>query len=301
MRLKPWQFLLLLACVLALLAYGLSRFTHRLVGESADIVRLLPDRSGATTFYVNVGLLRTTHLLDLLSPEKVQAADYRSFVDATGFDYTRDLDAVAGSRTAEENDFILQGRFDWTRIQNYARTQGGTCDAICTVPASTPGRWASFRMLQSDVIALAVSSAKTAAERLGTPSQQHAVIPAGPLWVKLPGSALNQTSGWPMPAQLLAASLHGAQSVSFAAGPHDTGLRLEMRARYDSEQAAHLVKNQLEIDTRMLKLELTHEHQKPNPADLTGLLTAGTFQEVGPEVVGDWPVDLRLLQALEID
>lgn len=303
MRLKPGLFLAVLAAGIALLTYGVARFNRNLVRHGADLVRLLPPGTGAVTFYADVALLRSTHMLGLISPDQVAASDYRRFVDATGFDYTSDMDAVAGRITGEESDFLVEGRFDWRRIESYVRAQGGKCEDICVVPATSPGRWASLRTMQPDVVAISVSSERAAVLSVGRKVAEPIAsgVPADPIWVTMPGSILTPASSWPAAAKVLAASLHTAQAVTFAAGMHDSSLRLEMKARFDSEQSAQAVRNQLEIDTRMLKLELAREHEKPNPADLTGLLTAGTFQLVGSDVVGHWPVERALLHALEID
>jgi len=62
------------------------------------------------------------------SGEVEEAADYRAFVEATGFDYTRDLDRLwFGAVGAAETPvfvFVAEGRFARDRIQNYARQQG---------------------------------------------------------------------------------------------------------------------------------------------------------------------------------
>jgi hypothetical protein len=62
---------------------------------------------------------------------------------------------------------------------------------------------------------------------------------------------------------------------------------------------AETTRGQLELDTKMLKLELAREHQQPNPADLTGLLAAGTFQVIDTEVIGAWPIKKELLNSLQ--
>ena len=49
----------------------------------------------------------------------------------------------------------------------------------------------------------------------------------------------------------------------------------------------------------MMTLELAREHEQPNAADLTGLLTAGSFQVVEKRVVGIWPVRKELLKTLQ--
>ncbi len=301
MRLKPWLFLLLLAAVLAVFTYGVARLGHRLVRHGTDLVKLLPRRTDAITFYVDVAALRASHLLDLISTDKAQSADYRSFVSATGFNYTRDLDAVAGNISDAESDFLAEGHFDWARLRNYVGGHGGVCNEICSMPASTEGRWASFKSLQNNVLAIAVSTNKSAATHIGTPGQVQLDVPGDPVWVEVPGSLLEKTAGWQLPAKVLASSLHSAEQVTLAAGLHDGGLRLELRARFTDSRRAQAVRNQLDIDTKMLKLELTREHAGPNPADLTGLLTAGTFRADGNEVFGDWPIDRQLLKSLEIE
>jgi hypothetical protein len=62
---------------------------------------------------------------------------------------------------------------------------------------------------------------------------------------------------------------------------------------------ADTIRNQLELQTKLLKLELARERQQPNPADLTGLLTAGSFQVVNRHVIGTWPVRNELLKTLQ--
>jgi hypothetical protein len=74
---------------------------------------------------------------------------------------------------------------------------------------------------------------------------------------------------------------------------------IDLSAQCSSAVAADTVRKQLEIETKMLKLELAHEHAQPNPADLTGLLTSGTFDVSGREVRGEWPVKKELLNALQ--
>jgi hypothetical protein len=49
----------------------------------------------------------------------------------------------------------------------------------------------------------------------------------------------------------------------------------------------------------MLKLQLAQEHQQPNPADLTGLLTSGSFGAEGKQVSGEWRVSKDLLKTLQ--
>jgi hypothetical protein len=87
-------------------------------------------------------------------------------------------------------------------------------------------------------------------------------------------------------------------SVARASGSSEA-FTIRLNAEFPNEPSADTTKKQLDIQTRMLKLELAREHQQPNSADLTGLFTAGTFHVADKRVVGDWPVRKELLEALE--
>ncbi len=74
---------------------------------------------------------RQQWLVDIVkraSGEVDEAADYRAFVEATGFDYTRDLERLwfgaAGADAAPVFVFVAEGRFARERIHDYARQQG---------------------------------------------------------------------------------------------------------------------------------------------------------------------------------
>ncbi|MCI0402956.1 MAG: DUF3352 domain-containing protein [Acidobacteria bacterium] len=80
-------------------------------------------------------LRRQQWLVDIIkraSGEVEEAADYRAFVEATGFDYTRDLERLwfgaVGASQAPVFLFVAEGRFDRPRIQDYARKQGAAAD-----------------------------------------------------------------------------------------------------------------------------------------------------------------------------
>ncbi|MFQ5695388.1 MAG: hypothetical protein ACE5HB_05315, partial [Terriglobia bacterium] len=69
-------------------------------------------------------------LLDEAGGEVEQEPDYRAFVDATGFDYSRDLDRVwlslFGASEQPHVAGVAEGRFDRAAIVAYARQQGAT-------------------------------------------------------------------------------------------------------------------------------------------------------------------------------
>lgn len=299
-RLKPWQSLLLIAATILLFTYSVQRFRYRLVRKQADLVSLLPP-GDVTTFFINVEALRAGRILQLISAAKTQERDYQQFVSETGFDYIRDLNAIAGSKDDRDSFFLLQGRFDWDRLTQYTRSRGGECHDYCVIRSTTPGKWASFERLQPDVVGIAVSPDSAAVRHLGKASRVQTSFPDQALWIRVPSASLDHLPAWPGPVRILATTLHAAQSLTFSAGAGSNGdLQLEMDAHFATERVAETVRNQLELETKMLKLELARENAKASDADLTGLLVSGSFQLVNSSVVAIWPIRRELLETLQI-
>src|SRR5580704_28651 len=111
--------------------------------------------------------------------------DYKQFLDGTGFDYRKDLDAVTASFSKSGNFFIARGRFNWAKLRDYAARQGGSCyQDLCRMPGSTPERRISFLPLRDDTIALAVSTNDLAANSLTKPGNPvTAALPTAPVWM----------------------------------------------------------------------------------------------------------------------
>ncbi len=300
-QLKPWVWMLLVAGCIGIGVFGIHRYEHRFVRSDSDMVALLP-RPGATIFFADIAAVRRAGLLTLFAGSKAaEEPEYRGFVRETHFDYARDIQAIAGSFDEKQILFIIRGRFDWGSLREYAARHGGACSGnLCSVPTSKPGRRLSFVTIQSDVMGLAVGlSLPPLAYGRGSERQS---IPSDPVWVIVSRSLLEKPLSLPLPARILAISLQSADRVLLAlesdpARPGSLVLRLE--ADCARAATAETIRTQLEMQTRTLGMELAREHQKPSPADLTGLLVAGTFRVAGTRVIGTWPVDKQLLQALE--
>ena len=303
-RLKPWLFFVLLAAIIALAVLSIERFRYRVVHSDTDLVALLPKTPG-TRFFVNLGALRRAHIMHLLAATKpAEENDYRKFIQATGFDYTRDADVIAGSADSNQIFFLVRGHFDWGRLARYATGHGGACEfSGCKLPTTRPGRWASFRSIQPDVIGVAVSADPSAARSFSPSDAAHRnPIPADPVWIKPANALLSNPSSLPLPVRILAISLQFADEITLSLGPGastSAPFELKLDARFPSPTMADTARNQLEIDTKMLKIELAREHQQPNPADLTGLLVSGAFLAVKEDVRGVWPVKQELLNSLQ--
>ncbi len=305
LRLPPWAFLLALAAVIAAFLLSLDSYRHRFVRSNADLVQLLP--SGDTTqFFANFALVRQAGLMRLLAGAKpAEEKDYAEFVRQTGFDYTRDVDALAAAVDGSQISFAARGRFDWDRLQSYVVAHGGECaGGFCSIQTSKPGRWASLRPIQPDVIALAVGPERSAVQSLRSPEHDDKQpLPSAPVWMKVSQAVLKNPVDIPLPLRIFAITLQSAESVIISLSSADGGQRTAFEIRLDAtcpnKATADTIRNQLELQTKLLKLELAREREQPNPADLTGLLIAGSFQVVNRHVIGTWPVRNELLKTLQ--
>jgi hypothetical protein len=300
---------LVLAAVVAAVLFGVDYYRHRFVRTNSDLVRLLPPGE-LTTFFMDFDTLRRAGLLNLLTGVKpADEKQYEEFVSQTQFHYLNDLGALAGASDGDQLFFVIRGRFDWNKLKQYALAHGGVClHDYCTAPTSKPGRWANFLPIQSDVIGLAVSPNGTAADLLRPPGRRVQEQPPGntvnnpannPLWVKPSQKLMRTPADVPLAVRIFAITLQAAESVTLSLGSASGGVAVQLDAGFPNEPTAEAARNQMEIQTKMLKLQLAREQPQPSPADLTGLLTSGTFQVVHQRVIGVWPVRRELLRALQ--
>lgn len=92
----------------------------------------LPAESGLVAG-INLAEVRqqawVVELLGSVAGEETAAPDYQAFVEATGFDYTRDLDrlwlGVFGASDTPTVAGVAEGRFVREKITDHARRQGG--------------------------------------------------------------------------------------------------------------------------------------------------------------------------------
>ena len=294
--------MILLAAAIFGAAAGVDFYRHRFVRSDRDLFGFLPQ-TNATVFFVKLDALRRAGILQLLTgAATAKDADYTAFVRETHFDYTKDIDAIAGSADATQVCFLIRGRFDWTLLRSYARKHGGACkNNFCEAPSSTAGRWASFFPVQSDVMALAVSGNRAAAQGLRAKHEITRAIPAQPLWVSLSQAVLKNPPGLPIALRIFAISLQPAESVVLSLGraaePGAPQFQLELNAQCANAITAQSMRNQLELETKFLKLAFARQHIPPNGADLGSLLIAGSFRVSGNDVLGDWPVRKELLNS----
>ncbi len=166
----------------------------------AGMLQRLPPRE-AMVLFVDLDTLRRGGLLKLLSAKTPEDPDYQTFVRATGFDYQTDLDRAAASFSNDGVYLVVKGRFDWNKLRAYAEAQGGRCQrGMCRMSGSTPERRISFFLLQSNLLALAVSTDGFAAAKLaeGTAGLVNPLdTPRDPVWLSIPAESLKSTDQLP--------------------------------------------------------------------------------------------------------
>jgi hypothetical protein len=271
--------------------WGVAWYRSRSV-TTAALLRRMPAED-ALVAYIDFRELRRGGILQLLDGSKAgEDPEYQSFVRQTQFDYKKDLDAALVAFAPTGRFLLLKGRFDWKSLRAYVESQNGQCvNSFCRMTGSTPERRISFFPLRSNVMALAVSPDESAALRLqDAVSGPDPQVPAAPVWLSIPTSVLKSSDSLPAGTRVFARSLEQAETVTLAFAPEGHGLaaRLDVRCR-DERDAADLA-SQLTRTTSLLLEMMEREHQKPNPADLSGVLTSGAFRNEGRRVLGYWPI-----------
>jgi hypothetical protein len=280
---------------------GVYEHARIAAASPSGMLQRLPPRE-AMVLFVDLDTLRRGGLLKLLSSKTPEDPDYQTFVRATGFDYQTDLDMAAASFSNDGVYFVVKGRFDWNKLRAYAEAQGGSCQrGMCRLSGSTPERRISFLPLQSNLLALAVSTDGFAAARLaeGTAGLVNPLdTPRDPVWLSIPAESLKSTDQLPAGPRLFATALASADKILLSLGPQGEQMeaRLAVTCRNSADAAA--LAAQLQRATAVVRSLIAQENQKPDPKDLSGVLTAGVFEQSGRRVIGHWPLPPVFLESL---
>lgn len=292
-------FIIVAAVVIALVLLAVYWLRARDL-EPARLMARLPTHD-ALLLYADFGALRNGGILKLLEGSGVsQEPDYRDFVNQTKFDYAKDLDSVVAAFGPSGNYMLVKGRFDWSALRAYVVRQHGHCDdSLCSMQGSTPQRRISFFELRSNLLALAVSTDDTAALRLKTTAAgAPTVTPDGPVWISIPPSTLRSGEGLPNGTRAFARSIERAETATLTFAPEGQRLAARLNVTCATAQDATDAADQLTKATGLLRQMLEREHAKPGPADLAGVLTAGTFHSQGMRAFGYWPIERAFLEGL---
>lgn len=249
--------------------------------------------------FLDVDALRRGGILDLLTGSRaVEEENYTAFVQETGFDYRLDLDLVVALLRSNSAHILLRGRFDWTRLTDYARKSRGTCwNGLCYLPANDGKRTISFFALRHDVLALGVGRGKYEALALAQPVRPQSELSRDPIWLKVPTTALTSGS-LPTGTRTFATAIREAREIQLSLGVDKGRFRLSLDVDCEHLDDATRIEAELESATETLRRFIAREGKSPNPHDLSGVLTAGTFLRNGNRVQGQWPIAREFLRAI---
>jgi hypothetical protein len=285
----------------AFLAWNAWRNSRSL--SSAEMLKRLPT-ADALVLSIDFDQVRHSSLYSELMGSKImEDADYLAFVRDSGFDYKRDLDDVVASFAPAGNFFVVRGRFEWKKLESYAKQSGGACyDKLCHMPGSTPDRRISFLPLAAGVMGLAVSTEDLAASQLLHAGGQRAIsVPSQPVWLSIPGSALSRTAKSIPGGSLVAQSITGVEDVMLTIGANGANFAARLEAECRTTQDAANLNGQLKTLTSIFKGAMEREKKKPDPKDLTGVLTAGQFRQSDRMVYGEWVLQKSFVDTLTED
>ncbi len=292
--------MLVVAAVCGAGIWGVAYYRSRQLSTPQDALRYVPA-GDAALLYIDFAALRSSGILQMLLSSRVaEEPEYTAFVRKTDFDYKQDLDSALVAFTPKSKYFLARGRFDWSRLKAYVKDEDGSCyNSVCEMAGSTPQRKISFMPLRRDLLALAVAPDERAVMDLMQPAAKPAFVPPeAPVWLSMPGALLRSADTFPEGTRAFARSMAQADRITLSLGPQ--GQRFELRAnivcRSDAEAIA--LAAQLENTTAALRQMIAREHQVPNPRDLSGVLTGGSFRHDGPRVLGSWPVERAFLQEI---
>ncbi len=255
----------------------------------------------ATVVSANFLLLRQAGFLE--ASQAPPEAEYKQFLDGTGFDYKRDLDSVVASFSSQGTFFIARGRFNWARLRDYAVRQGGSCyQDLCRIQGSTPDRHISFLPLRDDALALAVSTNDLAATRLAQPGQPvTTALPTEPVWISIPGSEMRKPNALPGGLRYMLSALQNTDRIIITAGPAAAGIEARLEARLETTcrtpDDAKVLASELRIATSTLKQAIAQDPQLHGD-ELAAMLSAGSFDNADRKVLGRWPLGKNLLAML---
>ncbi len=294
-----WLLIIGLVALCGMLIGGIAWYRVDRSGRLAHMMRRLPQKD-AVVLYIDAAALRNAGVMQfLLSGNVPEEPDYRDFVAKTEFDYRTDLDAALVSFNSEGMFMVGKGRFDWRSLRKYAVSQGGDCyNVTCRMTGSTASRNISFFSIERSLLGLAVGPDQLAVERLKEVGPVEMATPPYPLWVKIPTSVLKTSEKFPAGTKMLARSMGESEGITLGLAQEGKQFALKLDAACRSEEAAATLASDLNRITMMVRDMIARENQKPNAADLSGVLTSGKFEHQGSRVNGGWVVEWSFLKNL---
>lgn len=298
------------AMAAALLAYGsVRRVATARASPAPDLLSALPP-GAPTLIYLDLAAVRASsfyqHRPDK-GPIAVPNQDYADFIRSTGFDFEKDLDRVviaawpASGNEPRKNMVIAEGRFDRTKIRDYALRKGKLDHQqgheVFLFPAND--RMGSNSLAFLDDHRIAMVEGPSIAPVLDAHSGDSAADPARERAARVDGAVAfaiarvppvpdNFSAGGAQSAQL-ASLARSVQWVTFAARPEGDNLRISLEGECDTSTNAMQLKAALEI-LRMfgragLESPKTRESMNPTAfATLQNLLSGADVTQAAERV-----------------
>lgn len=248
-------------------AAALAGYVHwrarDLDANRAELLSVMPA-TGNTAVFLDFSEFRSSPFLAqllALAPQQAPDSDYAQFMQATGFNYERDLDRIAISidrQSQTQTVFaVAEGRFDRKKIEEYGARFGAlkTADGktLYAVPVNNSSRKAYFTFLRDDRIAWANDSAYFFQQSSKAPStewREHFVRVSGtPVFLILrqdagAASALAEAPGG-LHSPQLATLISQLQWISIGGKPEGNLLRVAIDGEALGENTVHQLKELL--------------------------------------------------------
>jgi hypothetical protein len=297
---RKYRGVLLVATGFAAVATAAAFYAAVRRGGAADappVPELLSEvpPGAPTLIYIDLAAVRASsfyqHRPDR-APIAVPDRDYANFVQATGFDFEKDLDRVVIAswpqslvQGRKKTVVVADGRFDRQKIHDYA-IRNGKLDQqqghdVFLFPASKPNGWNSLVFLDDHRIALVEGSsiapvlALHPADSAADPMRERAARVAGAAVFaisRVPAIPDNFAPGGIQSAQL-AGLIRSVQWISMAARPEGENLRVSFEGECQTDTDARQLQSSLEM-LRMLGragLESPKTRQTMDPATFGAL------------------------------
>jgi hypothetical protein len=301
LRIGPWHVAICLILLCFGAVSGLYYYRIRSTSSVEDLLSRFP-RGASTLAYLDLAALRNAGVLQALTKsDSPVEAEYSDFVRDSGFDYTKDLDAMMASFQKDETFFLLRGRFNWGKLMDLVIERGGDCyNGFCRTKTGRPNRWISFFAITPSIMAMAVSRDAWAVDSMLNEKQVEPFeqLPRAPVWLSVSGSELSQMNRLPPGTKAFVSALSAARRITIALDASGAAYQATLQVDCGNEQQALDLQKQLQAVTALLQKMIRLEKKTPNPRDLSGVLAAGRFHSKGPRVEGTWPVQRELLEAV---
>src|SRR5438067_1895335 len=110
-------------------------------------------------------------------------------------------------------------------------------------------------------------------------------------WSCFPGRWSKRSRSTTRSSRRRASTVAAAWSATFSIAPQGKALEAQLEVVCRNSSEAGVLAAQFQKMTEVLREILKHEKQTPGPGDLTGVLTAGVFQQQDTRVLCRWPIE----------